>query len=59
MQMGELHLRSAEAQTEISKVTGTCTLNNSLEEAKLGKFYHKTKETFPKVKAFLLKTYSL
>ena len=34
MQMGELHLLlSAEAQTEISKVTGAYTLDNILEES--------------------------
>lgn len=34
MQMGELHLLiSAEAQTEISQVTGAYTLDNILEES--------------------------
>lgn len=60
MQMEEINfLLSAEGQTEISKVTGACTLNNTLEETKEGKFYPKIKETFPEVKPFLLKTYSL
>lgn len=60
MQRGELHhLLSAEGQIEISKVTGVCTLNNTLEESKEGKLYPKIKETFPKVKTFSLNTYSL
>lgn len=42
--MGERHL----LLTEISKVTCTCSLNNTLEESKEGKLYPKIKETFPK-----------
>lgn len=49
MQMGELHFPlSGEAQTDTSKVTGACTLKNTLEESKEGKLYPKIKETFPK-----------
>lgn len=59
MQRGEHLLLSAEGQTEISKVTGALTLNNTLEESKEGKLYPEIKETFPKVKTFLLNTYPL
>lgn len=57
MQMGELHFPlSGEAQTDTSKVTGACTLKNTLEESKEGKLYPKIKETFPKWHTFLTKT---
>lgn len=40
MQRGEFHLLlTTEGQTEISKVTGACTLNNTLEESKEEKLY--------------------
>lgn len=46
MQTGEDLLLSAEAQSRISKVTGACTLNNTLEESKEGKLYPKIRETY-------------